>query len=153
MRFLGVDVGARRIGLAWSDASGTLARPWRMIAAEASAGASARAVEAVASQYLEEAGESIAGVVVGWPRRLNGEDTDATAAVRAFADALRARGLTVYPQDERLSSHEAEARLAVRERDWRRRKAMLDAEAAAIILQDFLDGRGRPNATHEGFGA
>jgi len=42
-------------------------------------------------------------------------------------------------QDERLSSHEAESRLSVRERDWRKRKARLDAAAAAVILQDFLD--------------
>jgi RNase H-fold protein (predicted Holliday junction resolvase) len=42
-------------------------------------------------------------------------------------------------QDERLSSREAEGRLAVRERDWRARKAKLDAAAASVILQDYLD--------------
>ena len=47
----------------------------------------------------------------------------------------------VILQDERLSSHEAEARLAVREADWRKRKQKLDAAAAAVILQDYLDGR------------
>ena len=52
-------------------------------------------------------------------------------------------GLLVHLQDERLSSHEAEQRLAERERDWRRRKAKLDAAAAAVILQDYLDGRSR----------
>jgi len=45
----------------------------------------------------------------------------------------------VHLQDERLSSREAESRLAIRERDWRKRKARLDAAAAAIILQDYLD--------------
>ena len=49
----------------------------------------------------------------------------------------------VILQDERLSSHEAESRLATRESDWRKRKAKLDAMAAAIILQDYLDGRPR----------
>lgn len=44
-------------------------------------------------------------------------------------------------QDERLSSHEAEERLALRERDWRKRKARLDAASAAVILQDYLDGK------------
>jgi len=44
-------------------------------------------------------------------------------------------------QDERLTSHEAESRLAVRERDWRVRKRRLDAAAAAVILQEFLDAR------------
>ena len=63
-----------------------------------------------------------------------------TAEVDAFVARLRARTtLPVYLQDERLSSVEAEARLAVRETDWRRRKARLDAAAAAVILQEFLD--------------
>ena len=47
-------------------------------------------------------------------------------------------------QDERLTSHEADALLAERERDWRRRKDQLDAMAAALILQDFLDDQPRP---------
>jgi len=44
-------------------------------------------------------------------------------------------------QDERLSSREAESRLALRDKDWRSRKARLDAAAAAVILQDYLDER------------
>jgi putative Holliday junction resolvase len=48
-------------------------------------------------------------------------------------------GLDVRLQDERLSSVEAESRLALLEKDWRRRKAKLDAAAAAVILQDYLD--------------
>ena len=55
-------------------------------------------------------------------------------------------GMDVHLQDERLTSREAESRLAEREPDWRRRKARLDAAAAAIILQDFLDARGRDEA-------
>ena len=47
-------------------------------------------------------------------------------------------------QDERLTSHEAETLLATRERDWRKRKDQLDAMAAALILQDFLDTQPRP---------
>ena len=48
-------------------------------------------------------------------------------------------GLPVVLQDERLTSREAESRLALREKDWRVRKEQLDAAAAAIILQDYLD--------------
>jgi putative transcription antitermination factor YqgF len=47
----------------------------------------------------------------------------------------------VVSEDERLTSREAESRLALRERDWRKRKERLDAAAAAIILQDYLDRR------------
>jgi RNase H-fold protein (predicted Holliday junction resolvase) len=58
--------------------------------------------------------------------------------------------------DERLSSREAESRLAGRHKDWRVRKTLLDAAAAAVILQDYLDtlagdaGRGRPVSTPDG---
>ena len=79
-------------------------------------------------------------VVLGLHRRLNGEPTDATPTVLALADRLReAIDMPVVLQDERLSSHEAESLLAQREKDWRKRKAMLDAAAAAVILQDYLD--------------
>jgi putative Holliday junction resolvase len=52
-------------------------------------------------------------------------------------------------QDERLTSYEADARLAVGERDWRKRKARLDAAAAAVILQEFLDIRGSGTGASE----
>ena len=85
--------------------------------------------------------------MVGWPRRLDGSANDQTPRVEAFKRALEARvGVPVILQDERLSSHEAEERLSTRERDWRRRKQKLDAAAAAVILQDYLDGRARPEA-------
>ena len=64
------------------------------------------------------------------------------AVFEALAQALQARvNIPVVLQDERLSSREAESRLALRERDWRRRKAKLDAAAAAVVLQDYLDSR------------
>jgi len=60
--------------------------------------------------------------------------------VRAFIGALSRRTtLPIEIEDERLTSREAESRLARRERDWRKRKAKLDAAAAAVILQDYLD--------------
>jgi len=144
MRWVGVDMGRRRVGLALSDASGALARPWETIAAGASVAATAAAIvarlEAFERASLEE--HAFAGIVVGLPRRLGGEETDQTGAARALADALaKKRGLIVHMQDERLTSHEAESRLAQRERDWRARKRQIDAVAAAIILQDFLDTR------------
>jgi putative Holliday junction resolvase len=143
MRYLGVDFGQRRIGLALSDASGTLARPWQTVAAGPTPRRSAVIIDQAIADHLrvhDEAG--LHGIVVGLPRKLNGQDTDQTAAVRQLADALACAGrCPVHLQDERLTSREAEARLARRERDWRRRKAQLDAAAAAIILQDFLDSR------------
>ena len=138
MRVLGVDFGKKRIGLALSDASGILARPWQAITAGATPRASATLVAAI----IRDAGadDPVDAVVVGLPRRLTGEDTDQTAPTRQFAAALAdLAGVRVHLQDERLTSVEAESRLAVHERDWRKRKAKIDATAAAIILQDYLD--------------
>jgi putative Holliday junction resolvase len=145
MRVLGVDYGRRRIGLAVSDASATLARPWQTVDAAASPRASAVALGAlVAAANADELGDRIDAIVVGLPRRLGGEDNDQTAPVREFASALgHVTGLAVALQDERLSSRAAEEALAVHERDWRKRKARLDAAAAAVILQDYLDQRAR----------
>jgi putative Holliday junction resolvase len=144
MRMLGVDAGLRRIGLAVSDDSATLARPWQTIAAGATPGASAdRIASAVDHETRQTLGDFvIGGVVVGWPRRLDGRETHATAAAVALADALSARlGIPVHLQDERLTSREADAMLATREPDWRARKRLVDAAAAALLLQDYLDAR------------
>jgi putative Holliday junction resolvase len=138
VRFLGIDYGARRIGLALSDSSGTLARPWQTVQAGAVVADSARGlVDLIRALPADEA---VAAIVVGVPKRLDGRDTDQTAAVRELIVLLsEATGLPVHEQDERLSSHEAEELLAARERDWRVRKAKLDAAAAAVILQDYLN--------------
>ena len=143
MRVLGVDYGARRLGLALSDHTASLARPWQTVPAgptpRASAEAVARLIAAGAADDFSDA-DGIEAVVVGLPRRLNGEDTDQTQPARDFAEAIRElTGLPVSLQDERLSSREAESRLAIKEKDWRRRKEKLDAAAAAVILQDYLD--------------
>lgn len=151
MRFLGVDYGRRRVGLALSDETGTLARPWRTLTVTGVPRATADAIVDVidGARRDELSAIDVGAIVVGLPRRLNGDDTDQTPAVRELADALRARAaLPVHFQDERLTSREAESRLAVRERDWRARKARIDAAAAAIILQDYLDATAA--AAHRG---
>ena len=143
MRVLGVDFGQRRIGLALSDPSATLARPWQTLPAGATPRDSAARVVAALDALREGSdldARDVSAIVVGVPKRLNGGDTDQTQPAREFADALEAATrLPVHRQDERLSSHEADQRLAARERDWRRRKTRLDAAAAAVILQDYLD--------------
>jgi len=86
--------------------------------------------------------DGLASIVVGLPSRLDGSPNEQTPRVLAFIDALAARAaLPIARIDERLTSREAQGRLALRHRSWRRRKAELDAEAAAVILQDHLDRR------------
>lgn len=143
MRALGIDYGRKRIGLALSDASGTLATPWAVLPRPAGDRETVRLVSGHVTRLAAE-DDGLATVVVGWPRRLDGTPNEQTPIVEAFARALGAAvAVPIVLQDERLSSHEADARLAVREKDWRRRKQALDAAAAAVILQDYLDARPR----------
>jgi putative holliday junction resolvase len=138
MRALGIDVGERRIGLAISDVSGTLARPLTTLVVSDTAEAIDRIVATI--QQLAAEDDGLDTVVVGVPLRLDGSATHATARARELIEALKTRtAIRIATEDERLTSREAESRLAVRERDWRRRKQKLDAAAAAIILQDYLD--------------
>lgn len=135
MRVVAFDPGARRVGVAVSDLSRTLARPHSVLAGRDLVEQAIVLVRA----FIEEDG-GVAAIVVGWPRRLNGEPTEATAAAVRFAEALGERtGCPVVLQDERLTSHEADLLLREREPDWRARKRLVDATAAALILQDYLD--------------
>lgn len=119
-----------------------LARAWKTIARTGNPEQVAAALaEEVKALIAEDDG--LGAIVVGLPRRLNGEPTDTTAIVQAVVERLRTLvSIPVVLQDERLSSHEADERLAQREKDWRKRKGLLDAMAAAVILQDYLDSHG-----------
>ena len=143
MRALGIDYGRRRIGLALSDATGLLARPWKTLARTGNVEEVAHTLAAEVTTLRGEA-DGLSAVVLGWPKRLNGTAHEQTRAVESLADHLRRRiDVPVVLQDERLSSREAESVLAAREPDWRKRKPLLDAMSAAVILQDYLDGLAR----------
>jgi len=138
MRVLGIDIGRRRVGLAISDPSGTLARPLTTLTVTGASDAVDRVAAEATRLSAEEDG--LGAIVVGVPARLDGTPTDETRDAAVFIEALAARvSVPVVGGDERLTSREAESRLAIGERDWRHRKKKLDAAAAAIILQDYLD--------------
>ena len=139
LRVLAIDYGERRIGLAISDATRTLARPLTTLVVGDRRDALARVSSEIERLAAEEDG--VQTIVVGVPAKLDGTASDQTARVGAFIDALAAlTGLPIVRVDERLTSREAESRLAIRERDWRKRKKRLDAAAAAVMLQEYLDG-------------
>ena len=148
---MGIDLGERRIGVAISDASGTLARPLKTIQRGIS---DADAVEQLRAMIEEiSAEDEVGSVVVGLPKRLDGSPNPQTLRVGTMVTLLSARlALPIYTQDERLSSREAEERLSLREKDWRKRKAKLDAAAAAVILQDYLDARKSSREREQGGG-
>ena len=126
------------MGLAISDASRTLARPLETLTIANEADAVDRVARRI--EELDQEDEGIATIVVGMPSSLDGTPTPQTARVLAFIALLKSRtALPIATEDERLTSREAESRLARREKDWRKRKAQLDAAAAAVFLQDYLD--------------
>jgi len=137
-RVLAIDVGGRRVGLAISDRSRTLARPLETIVVRGEADAVDRVARRVGELAAEEDG--LTEIVVGMPSRLDGTASSAAPSIARFIDRLiRRTGMPIVTEDERLTSREAESRLAASEPDWRRRKAKLDAAAAAVFLQDYLD--------------
>ena len=141
VRVVGLDLGRRRIGLAVSDRSRTLATPWRSLSGRGPVFEVAGRLVALLAE-LGKDDDGLSGIVVGLPLHLDGRPHEQAVRVRAIAEAIEQRtGLAVTLQDERLTSVEAEQRLALRERDWRKRKARLDAAAAAIILQEYLDAQ------------
>ena len=136
-RALGVDLGSRRIGLASSDPSGVLASPWRTLVRSGDAAADRAAIVAAAT----EIGATV--IVVGLPRSLSGADGPAARAARAAAAAIGAAAdpVPVVLHDERFTTHSAARDLraaGVRARDQRER---IDAAAAAVLLQAWLDRR------------
>jgi putative holliday junction resolvase len=132
VRLLGLDVGDRRIGIAVSDPTGSLARPVEIY--------QRRGVRVDVKHILDVAGGLEADpIVVGLPKNMNGTEGPQAAKTREFAVALERDGCSVVLWDERLSTIEAVRR--INERGHKRRSGLprVDSEAAAIILQNYLD--------------
>ncbi len=134
---IGIDYGRRRVGLAVSDPTGTLASA----VGTHRTPEDGSAVDAIARLAVER---DAAAVVVGLPLTEKGEAGELAELARAFADRIReATGLPVHLLDERYSSREASAWLNMGGRR-RRPKGSIDAVAAEIILQRYLDARPGP---------
>lgn len=137
-RILGIDYGERRIGLAISDPTGTIARPLPTLTRRRG---KRPPVEAVARLIREE---GVDEVVIGLPLTPEGEESDWTRETRAYGENVGERaGVPVNFVDERFTSARAER--AVRELGLKKKdredKARVDAAAAVLILQAFLDRR------------
>jgi putative Holliday junction resolvase len=140
-RILAIDYGARRLGIALSDPTATIARPLTTLVRRPGKRAPIRAILDLCAEH------SVDTIVVGLPLTLAGADSEWTREVRAFAASIEARaGVPVALVDERLSSVAAERAvrgigLGKRAREQRER---VDASAAALILQAYLDRLPRP---------
>ncbi len=134
-RLLGIDYGAKRVGLAISDPEGRFALPLGVVARRDDRGA-ARRIAAIAER------EGIAGLVLGEPRRLDGTRGEAAERAARFARRLEAAtGLPVELVDESLTSVEAERRLRAAGVVPDAASGRVDAVAAQILLQEALDRR------------
>jgi putative Holliday junction resolvase len=137
MRFLGIDHGTRRIGLATGDELG-VATPIPALV-EADPAARRRALAAtVKARRIEE-------IVLGLPLNMDGSEGFKAKEALAFAEELRAEfGLPVHLVDERLTSHLVESGMNQKQLREIRGTGVIDSRAAAVILQDYLDQRFPP---------
>jgi putative Holliday junction resolvase len=136
VRVLGMDYGERRIGLALSDPTGTLATPLTTLTYRKGKRPPLTEVEQIARD------SSVERIVIGLPLDLSGMETDRCAVVRDIGRKLSERlEVPVDYLDERLTSVRAErmVRSSGLRRSERERKERVDAAAAALILQAWLD--------------
>jgi putative Holliday junction resolvase len=141
-RIIGLDHGARRIGVAVGDTETGMA-----FARSALQRRNEQRDLVVIGDLCAAEGAEI--VVVGLPLNMDGTEGEQAAAARSFGDRLRAAGLRVAYEDERLSSWEARQRLGGSGRRPRRGSGELDSTAARVILQQYLDARRWPGGPEE----
>ena len=144
-RILGIDYGERRVGVAISDPTATIAQPLVVLTRRAGKRPPVQAVADLAAEH------DVEHIVIGLPLTLAGDESEWTAEVRAFGDKLAQRaGRGVTFADERMTSVAAER--AVRSlglrRTEREQKERVDAAAAVLILQAFLNRSGHRQDEH-----
>ena len=134
-RMCALDVGEKRIGVAMSDESQTVARAYTTLPASPF------------PVFVQKLGtilqaETVVELVIGLPISLNGTEGQQAARIRAFIEALRAHvTLPITTCDERYTSAEAQRIMIEAGLRPEQRKAKIDEVAASIILQDVLDAR------------
>lgn len=133
--WLGIDVGAVRIGVARSDPRGMLAVPVATVPTDPHRHTDLDRIQALIAEY------EVVGVVLGLPRTLAGREGPAAVTAREFGTALQARiePVTVRYVDERLTTVVAQRNLTSSGVRGRAKRAVVDQAAAVEILQSFLD--------------
>lgn len=136
MRVLALDIGEKRIGVAISDPGGRVATPVTVLQAARVLGDGRDLIR------LLEDYDDVECIVIGLPRSMDGSEGPQASRVRGAAARIAAHtGLPTGFVDERLSSAEAERRMAETGADSRQRRGSVDMVAASILLQAYLDGR------------
>lgn len=135
MKILAVDLGKARTGLAVCDESEVLASPAGVISEHNWE----RLAQTIAAQAVQK---EVGCIVVGLPRNMNGSEGESAQNARAFAESLKLLvSVPVELRDERGTTITAHGYLNNTDTRGKKRKAVVDAVAATIILQDYLDYR------------
>lgn len=133
-RYMGIDYGKARIGIAFSDLSGTIASAHSVIK-----GQGEKDVENLSNLAKSM---DVKYIVIGLPLNADGTESEMSKFVQDFGRKLSEKsGLQVFYQDERYTSFEAEEYLKEAGIKWEKRKELLDKVSAQIILQNYLDER------------
>ena len=133
MKTMGIDFGLARIGIALSDDTKFLASPYLTYKRKTEQEDLTYFTNLIQEKKVDE-------IVCGLPYNMQGEEQEIAQKTREFMQKLQDLvNLKVEFVDERLSSSMAEEMLKETEKDWKKRKEKLDAVAASIILQDYLD--------------
>lgn len=134
VRYLALDVGSKRIGVAVSDELGLTAQPVLTLERRRNQREDLRSLARLCRRY------EVAGVVVGNPRGAEGQITPQAAKIQSFADKLsELTKLPIHLWDERLTSHEAHQILYEAGHARQSHSRLVDQVAATLILQSFLD--------------
>lgn len=131
MRYLAIDYGTKRTGLAICDAGETIASPLAVLQGQ-------KELLKKITEIVQA--ESVDAIVLGLPLNMTGSESSQTKLVLKFAERLKDHiSIPIYLQDERLSSFSAEEKLAPADLTRGKRKKRIDAVAAAEILEAFLE--------------
>jgi putative holliday junction resolvase len=137
LRFLGLDVGNRRVGVAVTDELGLTAQPVLTLERKRNLREDLRSLARLARRF------GVAGIVVGLPRHLSGEESPQAKKTREFAGALgELTGLPIYFRDERLTTREAHGILYRAGHARQTHRRVVDQVAAVLILEEFLEEQG-----------
>jgi len=138
MRYLGLDLGTRTLGLSLSDKTGMIASSYKILRHN-------EEYDKLIEMLEEEISvNEVEALVLGFPKNMNNTVGERGQIALQFKDKLESKfHLPVYMQDERLSTVEAEHLLIANDTSRKKRKKVIDGLAATIILQSYLDRKGR----------
>ena len=137
MRYLGLDLGTKTLGLSLSDKTGTIATSYKILRHDEDYDSLVLMLRDVISD------NDVTEIVLGFPKNMNNTVGQRGEICLEFKKKLEeAYKLPVHMQDERLTTVQAEHLLISNDTSRKKRKKVIDSLAATIILQSYLDGRG-----------